>query len=96
MKRKFDIDGLRKIGFVVKSNFKDQVDTIRMKDGSKFKVWVGDTGTAHVAISGIDHVEIDKEFDTGVLMSDEYEYLGTLFDFDEINPRNYGKDMELV
>lgn len=94
MKRKFDIDGLRKIGFVVKSNFKDQIDTIRMEDGSKFKVWVGDTGTAHVAINNVDHIEIDKEHDMGVLMGEEF--IGTLFDFDEINPRSYGKDLELV
>lgn len=96
MQRKFDIDGLRKIGFVVKSNFKGQIDTIRMKDGSKFKVWVGDTRAAHVAIKGVEFIEIDKEFDTGLLMGGEFEYMGTLFDFKEINPRNYGHDLELV
>ena len=96
MKRNFEIDELRAIGFVVKSNFKEQTDRLEMKDGSRFKAWIGKNSVAHVCVNEIQMVEIDKNYETAILLGKDNEYKGTIFDFTEIRPRSYGEDMELV
>lgn len=95
MQRTFEIDELKKAGFVVKSNFKEEIDIVKMANGSKFKLWVGKGTNAHVCIKGVEFVEIDKEYQTATLMAGEGEFMGTIFDFTRIAPRTYGYDLDM-
>jgi hypothetical protein len=77
MNRKMDIPKLNKAGFVVRSNFKKEVDVIERKDGGMFTLWVGGN-TGKVAINRTVKVTLDKDFDSGEYDTADGSY-GTLF-----------------
>ena len=83
MKRNIDVDQLRKNGYVVKSNFKQEKDTLSRVDGKPFKLWVGSRKHGKVVINGTTSVEMEKEYETGVHMRGN-TFGGTIFGFDTI------------